>query len=224
MKPITFISICTILFLSGCASLENSPQRSGDINIELQSLKQYFASDVIDNYNKPETDKKTYRNDVVFGRIRAIDLNYSRFVNDITRENKGVTIGTDSAVLLLSAGGALSKVSSTQAIFSQATGALTGFKSSFDKNAYHDQALFAVISQMQASRAEILAIIYNGLGSDVSDYSLLKALIDVENYYQAGTIAQAIMEMTKTAGSKKTIEDVNLKNSKYLQLTNPVNQ
>ncbi|NTU58909.1 MAG: hypothetical protein HGB00_08365 [Chlorobiaceae bacterium] len=222
MKPLTFISLCTILILSGCASLENSPQRSDNVNTELHALKPYFSANVIKDYNdKKGAAKQEYRDNVVFGRIRAIDLNYTKFVNDITMESKGLSIGTDSAVLLLSAGGALSKVSSTQAIFSQATGALTGIKTSFDKNAYYDQTLFAVISQMQASRAEILATIYNGLGGNVIQYSLLKALIDVEDYYQAGTISHAIMEITKTTGSKKTAADIELKNSAYIKLAVP---
>jgi hypothetical protein len=202
-----------MLFLAGCATMTSAPKRSGDVVTELQSLEQYFAANVISTYDslktKPE-EQKTYRNNVIFGRIRAIDLHYNQFIQDISREGKGMGIGTDSAVLLFSAAGTLSKVSSTKSIFAQSSGVVTGVKSSIDKNAYYDKTLYALISQMQASRQEALVTLYKGLETSVDQYPLLKALIDVESYYQAGTIAGAARAITKSSGEQKAIADTEM--------------
>jgi len=213
MKPI-MLALCAMLFLAGCASMSNAPKRSGDMVAELKALEPYFSASVIKTYDSLKTkpyDQRGYRDEVIFGRIRAIDLHYNQFINDISREDKGMNIGTDSAVLLLDAGGALSKVSSTQAIFSQASGVLTGVKSSIDKNTYYDKTLYALISQMQASRQDALVTLYNGLDKEVGQYPLLKALIDVESYYQAGTILGAVTAITKSSGEQKAAADKEIK-------------
>jgi hypothetical protein len=210
MRPIT-LALCAMLFLGGCTSMSNAPKRSGDMAAELKALEPYFSADVITTYNGKGVEKQAYRDEVVFARIRAIDLYYNQFINDISREDKGMNIGTDSAKLILAAGGALYKVSSTQAIFSQTSGVLTGVKLSVDKNAYYDQTLYALISQMQATRQEALVTLYNGLGTGVDSYPLLKALIDVESYYQAGTILGAVTAITKSSGEQKAAADKKMK-------------
>jgi PBP1b-binding outer membrane lipoprotein LpoB len=206
MKSVITV-LCVMLLLSGCATMASAPKRSGDVNAELKALKPYFSADVIATYNGKGDGQKKYRDEVVFARIRAIDLNYTQFINDISREDKGMNIGTDTAVLLLDAAGALSKISSTQAIFAQSSGVLTGVKASIDKNAYYDKTLYALISQMQASRQAALFTLYNGLETGVDQYPLLKALIDVESYYQAGTILGAVTAITKSSGEQKAIAD-----------------
>lgn len=213
MKQITTtIALCTLLSLGGCATMSSSPERSGDVSSELKALEPYFSADVITIYNrKGDSEKKAYRDDVVFGRIRAIDLHYNQFIQDISKEGKGMSIGSDSAVLLFSAAGTLSKVSSTQAIFAQSSGVVTGVKSSIDKNAYYDKTLYALISQMQANRQEALLTLYKGLETPVDQYPLLKALIDVESYYQAGTIMGAVTAITKSSGEQKANADTRMK-------------
>ena len=211
MKQITMIiALYAMLFLGGCATMSSSPERSGDLSAELKALEPYFSAEVINQYDSLKINpaaQKDYRNAVVFGRIRAIDLHYNQFIQNISKEGKGMSIGADSAVLLFSAAGALSKVSSTQAIFSEASGVLTGVKSSIDKNAYYDKTLYALISQMQASRQDALVTLYKGLETGVDQYPLLRALIDVESYYQAGTIMGAATAITKSSGVQKSEAD-----------------
>jgi len=194
-----------MLFLSSCSSISGIPERSSDVKSELAALKEYFSTSVVTTYqNKPtDADKKLYRDEVISARIRAIDLNFNEFIQNISAENKKLNIGTDSAVLLLGSAGAVSTVSSTQAILSATSATVTGVKSSVDKNAYYETTLNALVSQMLANRKTVLANIYAGLGSDVKNYPLMRALIDVEDYFQAGTIIGAVSEITKEAGKQK---------------------
>ena len=202
----------TLLFLSGCAGISGNPQRSANIETELQSLRNYFTPTVITTYSSKLNDasKKEYRDEVISARIRAIDLNYNEFIKNISEETKKLNIGSDSAVLILGSLGAVSTVTSTQAILAATSATITGVKASIDKNAYYDSTLLALVSQMQASRKQILVNIYTGLELEVKNYSLMRALIDIEDYFQAGTIIGAVSEINKASGVQKSKAEVEL--------------
>lgn len=203
----------TILLLTGCASIEGYPDRSVDVEAELSSLIGYFQPEVIKNYNekKNESEKRIYRDEVVHGRIRAINLQFNEFLKKISKESKSLDIGADSIVLLLSGAGAIVPATSTQAILAATSGAVTGIKSSIDEKVYYEKTISALISQMIATRKTILASIYMGLDLDTTKYPLMKALIDIEDYYQAGTLLGATTVIVKKAGVEKEKADQELK-------------
>lgn len=163
-----------ILLLFGCSSISGVPESSSNVKTELESLKIYFASDVISIYNnkKTDTEKKLYRDEVISARVRAIDLNFNNFIQNISTESKNLNIGTDSAVILLGAAGAVSTVSSTQAILSATSAVITGAKTSIDKNAYYDSTLSALVAQMLANRKTVLVNIYAGM-DEKTQYQIL---------------------------------------------------
>lgn len=206
MKLIGFFILA--LSLVGCASITGYPERAANQADELSSLTPYFSPSVITTYDsKTDSEKIDYRDEVVHARIRAININYNSFLNRLSSESKSLTIGTDSAVLLLGGAGAVSTVSSTQAILSATSAFITGTKASFDKNAFYDSTVVALVSQMNASRKEILARIYSGLELNHKKYSLMKALIDVEDYFQAGTILGALNAVSESSGEQKAKAD-----------------
>ncbi len=198
-----------IIAASGCSSLSGIPERSVNIKAELTALKPYFVPSVITTYNGKATsaEKQSYRNEVLSARVRAIDLNYNEFIKNISAENKKLNIGTDSTVLVLSAAGALSTVTSTQAIIAATSATAVGVKSSIDKNSYYDSTLNALVSQMQATRQKELVTIYTGMELSINTYPLMRALIDIEKYFQAGTVLGAVNEINKQAGELKAEAD-----------------
>lgn len=58
-----------------------------------------------------------------------------------------------------------------------------------------------LLTKMTALRKEVLVKIYMGLGQSTTDYPLMKALNEVDDYYNAGTIPGAIIGITATAGA-----------------------
>jgi hypothetical protein len=209
-----YLCLITLTGLFGCSSISGIPDRSVDAEVELTTLLPYFAANVISVYEAKSTKalKRAYRNDVVSARVRAIDIQYSEFKQDISAENKRMSIGADTAVLFLGGFGAVSTVTSSQAIISATSAMITGVKTSIDKNAYYDSTLNALITQMDANRREALVAIYRGVENDVEDYSLLRALIDTESYFQAGTIIGAVSEINKNAGVTKAGADKKIDN------------
>lgn len=205
-----FVISCSLM--SGCSSLSGIPERSVSVESELAALTEYFSPAVITTYDRlsTESEKKAYRDKVIAARIRAIDLNFNQFAQNISAESKQLNIGTDTTVLLLGAAGAVSTVTSTQAILAATSATVTGVKSSIDKNAYFDATLAALLSQMQANRKKVLVNLYAGMQMADSAYPLMRALVDLEDYFQAGTIIGAVNEISKEAGVQKSQADTTI--------------
>ena len=195
--------------IGGCASLSGIPERAASVETELAALAGYFSPDVMTTYDglSGDSEKKAYRDKVIAARIRAIDLNFNQFAQNISAENKKLNIGTDATVLLLGAAGAVSTVTSTQAILAATSATVTGVKTSIDKNAYFDATLAALLSQMQANRKKVLVNLYAGMQMADNAYPLMRALVDLEDYFQAGTIIGAVNEISKEAGVQKSAAD-----------------
>jgi hypothetical protein len=74
---------------------------------------------------------------------------------------------------------------------------------SVDKEDFYEEALPAFISKMDSLRLERLVLIRQRMkyGTDGENpYTLGAAMIDVNNYFQAGTISGAILGITKSSG------------------------
>lgn len=202
---------------TGCASITGYPSRSTNTTNDLAALAIYNDSKVIENYNAKgasERNGKTqheYRNEVVNGRLAAIDIQYNLYQQCLYEEGIGTNILADWVVLGL--GGATTVVGGavTKAALGAAITGVTGAKVSIDKNAYFDKTLPALVAKMQSARKEVLVRVRTGLNKDVSVYPLTQALVDLEDYYNAGTIPGAIAGVTASANADGKKADEELK-------------
>jgi hypothetical protein len=202
---------------TGCASITGYPSRSTNTKSDLAALAIYNASNVIELYNAKDNSARNgktpldYRNDVVNGRLAAIDIQYNQYQRSLYEEGIGTNILADWVVLGL--GGATTVVggAATKAAFGAAITGVTGAKVSIDKNAYFDKTLPALVAKMQAARKEVLVRVRTGLSKDVTAYPLTQALVDVEDYYNAGTLPGAIAGVTASADADGKKADEELK-------------
>ncbi len=201
------ISIC------GCASFTGYPERSGNVEDELKQLEKYFNPEIIGEYDQEDdpNKKQALRNEIINARIRAIDIHFNDFQQRLYREGVGSNIATDWTVIGLGVAGSItSSLSATQNL-SAISGGITGAKSSFDKNAFFDRTMPAILSQMIALRKSALVKIRSGLTAGVSEYPLNWALTDVEEYFIAGTMPGAVMGIIEEAGATTKEADIRLK-------------
>ncbi len=203
--------------ITGCASINGYPSRSTNTKNDLAALARYNDSQVIDNYNAADNSKRNgkspqqYRNEVVNGRIAAIDIQYNLFEKALYKQEVGASILADWVVLGLGGATAVVGGASAKAALGAAVTGVTGAKVSIDKNAYFNKTIPALIAQMQAARKEVLIRIWTGLTKDVSAYPLTQALVDVEDYYNAGTLPNAITGITASASAEVKKADEQLK-------------
>ncbi len=203
-----------LLCLSGCMTFTGYPTRVADVTDDLQQLKPYFSPDVLKDYKKKTdlAERKAYRDEVVNGRIAALDINFNLFQADLYKEGIGLGIATDWAVLAL--GGATATVggAATKTALGAVITSLTGAKAAVDKQVYFEQTMPALMAKMSARRKEVLFRIRTGLQKGTNEYPLTQALVDLESYYQAGTVPGAILGIAETAGAEGEKADQNLMN------------
>ncbi len=196
--------LITILGLVSCTSIQGFPDRVVDADVELAELKTDFeAAKKVYNTTTDDTIRKRIRNEILNGRIAAIDIQFSQFQQELHEQGVGLNIGTDAITLGLGAAGALASGGTSQ-ILSAASGALTGLKGSVNKNAFYEQAMPALFAQMIAKRKAVLVNIRTGLLQSPTLYPLQQGLADLEDYRYAGTIPGAISAVVENAGSEST--------------------
>jgi hypothetical protein len=215
MQVIFLIALLILpAIFSSCTAIRGYPQRSDDIHNELKQLKIYYAADIINQYSgkQSESDKRMFRDEVILGRIRAIDLHFDIFRKSLTKEYVTLNLGSDLSVLGLNAAGVIVPTASTKAIFAAISGGLVGAKGTIDKDVFYEKTIAVLFSKMDALRKERLVMIRTGLGLNTDKYPILQAMIDVEDYFNAGTLPGAIMGIAVISGAMIQKADEDLKN------------
>lgn len=208
---------------SGCAAVRGFPERSLDFKAEQAVLGAYLKPEVITAYlsandaDRGGLTQQAYRDLVIEARIRDADLRFAAFERSLYSDGIGFGIGTDWAALAANAYGALSN-NSAQSMAVMAT-AITGAKGAVDKNAFYDKALPALMAQMVAQRKIALVALRTGQAQPDSQYSLLRALGDLEEYERAGSIPGALNGIATNAGADNQAASQQLK---LIQTPGPV--
>jgi hypothetical protein len=204
-----------VLILSGCASFKAYPDRTVDLTAELQGIDKYVKPEIINEYANANLEdkekKKRLRDEVVNARVYAIDLYFGKFQQDLFGEGVGFGIATDWITLALAGAGAVTGNAGTKAALAAAAAGIIGAKAAFDKNVFFDKTMPALLAQMVALRKTVLARIQAGLSQGIDRYPLPQALIDLEDYYNAGTIPGAITGIVEGAGAAAKQADEEMK-------------
>lgn len=219
MKPKNFIQLFILfLILSGCAwrggppSLKAAPDRwpvqpTADLemlmSLEKKKVDSYYSE------TTPYEQKRTLRNEIVKARIYAYNYNFGLFTADFYRESIFINTGTDWVRAALD--GAATAIGGGVRALTAASGGLGAAKSSFAENVYVKKTMQATLNAMVAHRKEILVRIEKGLTKNIEEYPLEGALADLEEYYQAGTLPGAVIEISQKAGETAQKADEELK-------------
>ncbi len=116
-------------------------------------------------------------------------------------------IGTVS-VIGVNAVGSLTGGTETKAILHAISGGIEGTKTAVDKDILQGQNTLAIITKMRELRSKKLTPLLKGMGTDTLDaYPMEQALIDLGEYYNAGTFTVALQDIIATAGKEKEKSD-----------------
>jgi|GEM_PF-2258956 len=207
--------VCIALIsLAGCNSFRGYPETPENTQGELKTLAtKYYptGSDILVPPTSPPIDATAWRNEVVNGRLRIIDIEFQTFEVGLSQEGVGLNSGSDIAVIALGATGALTGTAATKALLAGISAGVTGTKGVIDKDVFYSKTMPALLTQMEAGRKAELVIIRNSLKKSIDDYPLGQALIDVDDYYKAGSIPGAIQGIISTSGSQAEQSTAELK-------------
>jgi enamine deaminase RidA (YjgF/YER057c/UK114 family) len=175
------------------------------------AVTQYKADDFkadVKNYRDAITNKdlpgaRTLR-DTIANRVMAdIELRYSKFEMELTTKRAGFETGADMVQLGATAATAVVGASEIKDLLAASLVAFQGSRISVDKNFFREKTTESIISQMRATRKTKQAQIITNLGSrDVSSYPWDAVWIDLVDFYYAGTVPSALVEIAGATGTK----------------------
>ena len=199
-----FLSGVLLVSLSGCAGFRASPEAPFESTGQLESTRFAFLSDTYEKYYKATgTEKVELRNEIINAQIRAYDIRFQEYEQNLFDLGIGLGVGTDWASLALSGLTATVGTASTKAALGAANSALVGAKGALDKHLFMEKTLPVIMTEMANQRSAILLQIRAGLNEvDVSKYSLNHALGDIQRYARAGSIAAALTGIAANSGSE----------------------
>lgn len=193
-----------LISVSGCASFSGYPDREISMEDVIPVLKR---EEVVKCMDEQDKDKGiSCRNKIIAAGMLVIDINFSDFEKKLFKENREASFVTTVATLGLTAAGAMTGT----AVLSAISTGLIGAKAAFDSEVLMDKAILAIHTQMRAQRNYVAARLRRGFKENTTDYPLALAIIDIEAYYNAGTLLTAFIEITESAGveAKKAQEDL----------------
>jgi len=197
------IPLILIILLSGCTpSLIGYPDKLTSNKEVIQEITIKLSPENIKLCsNNPSVD---CRNDIAYNSIYGIDLAFNEFQQSLFNEDRHLSFMSSITSMGLNAVGTLYGTSALSGI----SGFITGSKSAFDSNLLFDKSAQGIQAQMNANRNLAKIKLLKGMKKNITDYPLTLARIDLEHYYQAGTLLNAYIALSEAA-SNKSLEATN---------------
>lgn len=208
------ILILFIPLFVGCATIRGFPDPPATSKEAPPAAGFQLGDAAIVDYNR-ETDaakKKLIRNEIIDARMAEIDTKFAAYERALYKEGVGWGVGTDWAVLSLTAATAIVGATTTKTALAAISTAVVGGQSAFDKRALFDKTLPALMAQMVAEREKIRAAIRGKEDTAVDAYTWFAADTDLHTFEFAGSIPGAISTISLDAGQKAATANQSLNN------------
>ena len=189
--------------LGGCAGLQQLPESTTDYAQALKELDSGYATVIAELTTASSDDeRRAIRNKLIAERVRVTDLRFKAFAEDIVKDSVALDFGTNVLNIGVGTVGAFASETTSQ-ILSAINAGLTGSKEAYDKVAFFDQTMMAMVAQMIATRQEVRVRLLTGMRKNIQDYSIVQAVQDLDDYQYAGSIPGAISATAKDAQEKE---------------------
>ena len=207
-----------VSLLAGCATMRygGAPEPSFNINDDIKELSLHFeGSTSITNFYANPSEQA--RNEFIVGRITLVNLRYLKFIRSLTSERQLLDAATAISIMGLGLAGSMVPLAQTTKILAAVSAGVAGTKEVIDKNYYFEKTIPALVAQMNANRQIALAPLLAGSQKSLKDYPFATAVVDLNNYYSAGTFTGAIEAIQATASA--TEQKQKKENAKLLPAT-----
>lgn len=211
--PRHLLPLVGLAVLAGCTAIRGMPEPPRPTNVA-QSDPTYLVDPAVLKAYQGETDqekKKVLRNEITDERVLEIDHQFHEYEMELWRQGVGTGIGTDWVQLAVAGATATVGGESLKAALGAVSTGLVGAKASFDKNAFMERTLSAVMAQMVGERESVRANIERNKQLPVVEYTLFASLSDLKQLIRAGTIPGGIQTIAEDAGQKAAKADADIK-------------
>ncbi len=202
---------------SGCASHQIGPNRPVSIDGDLAFVSPLAYPNLNDFVTLSPRAQAEARNQIVTARMYVADMEYHTYESSLTREMQDEGLLATATSLGLTTSATLVGAAPTKTILSGVATGVTGLDKAYNEKELLSNAVQALQTQMRADRQRQAAVIYAKMFKDsgsnaktptpISEYTLPMALSDSEAYYQAGTVASALVGLSRTVANAETNAD-----------------
>lgn len=202
MSILSFLLLAGVI--AGCStSLTGGPDRITTRPVIMEYLQSGLNTDQFHAYRAATgTQKKELRNSIVLSAMGVMDVEYTRFEQNLTRERQQLPFLATAASIALSGTGALIDDSVTKSTLAAVDTALKGTKESYDKEILANQTIAFLQTQMRTNRNNVRSRILAQLSEPADVYPLELAMVDLEDYYSAGTITGGLIGINEETADK----------------------
>jgi hypothetical protein len=200
--------VASALSVAGCTSTQVGPIRPITIEDDVAYTRPLAEQDLSTFYASPPGTQASVRNQILTARMYIADVEYHYYEARLTKEVQQEGLAATLASLGLTTASTLVGSAATKTILSGTATAVIGADKAYNEKELLSNTIQALQSQMRADRKTQAAVIYAKMFKDsggntktltpISEYTLPMALSDAETYYQAGTIASALIGLSKT--------------------------
>lgn len=216
MKLLFIILFCTAL--TSCAVWKGGmPSSSFNTETDLGLAKNEIANfaSVKTYYDSPSLQT---RNKYLSVKLLLINYEYLNYIKGLTSEEAIVHSASELLVLALDITATALSVPNSKTIASAASSLIGGSRLALDKNLFYEKSMSALVATMNANRKAVLINILTGMGASLDGYPFERALMDLNDFYLAGTLLNAVSEIQVTAGMNERESDKNI--NKILDIRN----
>jgi hypothetical protein len=209
--------VASALSVVGCTSTQVGPIRPITIADDVAYTRPLAEPDLSTFYGAPPSTQAAVRNQIVTARMYIADIQYHYYEARLTREVQEEGLGATLATLGLTTASTLVGSAGTKTILSGAATAVVGADKAYNEKELLSNTIQALQTQMRADRKTQAAVIYAKMFKDagnntktitpIVEYTLPMALSDADTYYQAGTIASALIGLSKTVANAEQNAD-----------------
>jgi hypothetical protein len=187
-------AIILLPLIAGCTATQLGPGRPITIEEDVANIRIMAEPDL----SLLQFPTVAERNQIITARMYIADLEYHKYEAKLTRDLQEEGLAATLAVLGLTSVASLITVASTSRILAGTATVVTGADKAFSDKVLLSNTIQALQAQMRADRQTQAAVIISKMPTPIAQYTLPMALSDVDKYYQAGTLASALIGLQKT--------------------------
>jgi hypothetical protein len=206
--------IFAVVPITACATFDGAPRPVVTHSQMASAISLISPNQALRNFHGDEDDRtgmsrRDYRDYIAGIYLMAADAEYRQYRTALAAGERNSAVGFDLASLLLTSGASVANPGTARNLATAAT-AMTGVRTSFDRNLFFNRTIPAIITAMDAERTRARAQIAERLRQDDRAYPLVQFFSDLQGYELAATMERAIGVVSEQANEDLAAANVRL--------------
>lgn len=201
-----------LLVSTSCSTIYHggSPELSSNFDNDITEINRITSNTSLNKILADSVITKEERDNFIIGRLVVMNINYLKFIKSLNADKLSFDSASDLLALSLNLAATAFKPADTKTVISATAAAVTGSKATIDKNYFFDKSVPALVTSMNAQRKLVLARILVSMQKPVEQYPIGAALVDLDEYYTAGSLIGAMSALQESAAKLNSEADEKL--------------